>query len=74
MHRRLATAPAPFGVSIHQSLLDVDTVAELHRYVERVMTWPVNDYQVLEAVLGYGVSGVISDEPAVLAEVVARRA
>lgn len=74
LHRRLATAPAPFGVSIHESLLDVDTVAELHRYVERVMTWPVNDYQVLEAVLGYGVSGVISDEPAVLAEVVARRA
>jgi hypothetical protein len=37
------------------------------------MTWPVNDESVLEAVLGYGVSGVISDETPVLAQVVARR-
>jgi glycerophosphoryl diester phosphodiesterase len=73
LRRRLATGPTPFGVSVHASLLDVGVVAELHLRVEHVMTWPVNDQHVLEAVLGYGVTGVISDEAAVLREVVARR-
>jgi len=73
LRRRLETGPAPFGVSMHASLLDVAVVAELHRRVERVMTWPVNDQDVLETVLGYGVSGVISDDASVLEQVVARR-
>jgi glycerophosphoryl diester phosphodiesterase len=73
LRRRLATGPAPFGVSVHVSLLGAREVAELHQRVELVMTWPVNDQQSLEAVLGYGVTGIISDEAAVLAEVVARR-
>jgi glycerophosphoryl diester phosphodiesterase len=73
LRRRLATGPVPFAVSVHASLLDTHVVAELHRSVERVMTWPVNDQDTLEAVLGYGVSGVISDETTVLADVVARR-
>jgi hypothetical protein len=60
-------------VSVHASLLDVGVVAELHDRVERVLTWPVNDAEALEAVLGCGVSGVISDEPGILAQVVARR-
>lgn len=73
LRRRVATGPAPFGVSVHASLLDARVVAELHRHVERVMTWPVNDRQALETVLGYGVSGVISDDADVLAHVLARR-
>ena len=36
------------------------------------MTWPVNDVATLDAVLDLGVTGVISDEPAVLAELLAR--
>jgi glycerophosphoryl diester phosphodiesterase len=73
LRRRLATGPAPFGVSVHASLLDAEVVTELHKAVERVMTWPVNDAYVLTKVLNYGVSGVISDEAAVLAQVVALR-
>jgi glycerophosphoryl diester phosphodiesterase len=73
LRRRVATGPAPFGVSVHASLLDARVVAELHRHVERVMTWPVNDQKVLDTVLEYGVSGVISDDAAVLAHVLARR-
>jgi len=73
LRRRLATGPAPFGVSVHMSLLDAGLVAELHGHVERVLTWPVNDHDVLEAVLGCGVSGVISDDAEVLAQVVALR-
>jgi len=74
LRRRLAGGPAPYGVSVHVSLLDAGVVAELHRSVRRVMTWPVNDRQVLDSVLGYGVTGVISDDATVLADVVARRA
>ena len=73
LRRRLVTGPAPFGVSVHASLLDAGVVAELHDRVERVLTWPVNDQDALEAVLGYGVSGVISDDAGILAQVVARR-
>jgi glycerophosphoryl diester phosphodiesterase len=74
LRRRLVTGPAPYAVSVHVSLLEADVVAELHRHVERVMTWPVNDQEVLERVLGLGVTGVISDEATILAEVIARRA
>ena len=73
LRRRLARGPAPYGVSVHSSLLDASVVADLHRHVERVMTWPVNNHDVLQLVLGFGVSGVISDEAAVLSQVVARR-
>ena len=73
LRRRLVEGPAPYGVSVHASLLDATVVAALHRHVERVMTWPVNDQRVLDAVLRSGVTGVISDESDVLANVVAGR-
>ena len=37
------------------------------------MTWPVNDVASLDAVLDIGVTGVISDEPHVLEELMRRR-
>jgi glycerophosphoryl diester phosphodiesterase len=37
------------------------------------MTWPVNDVESLDALLGVGVTGIISDEPEVLAELLRRR-
>lgn len=73
LRRRVASGGAPHGVSVHVSLLDRDVVAELHRHVELVMTWPINDRRVLKTVLGYGVTGVISDEAFVLSEVLAHR-
>ena len=77
LRRRLASSRgstrAPYGVSVHRSLLTPALVAELHRSVEVVMTWPVNDLASLDAVLAVGVSGVISDEAAVLAELIRRR-
>ena len=68
--------PAPYGVSVHRSLLVPDLAAELHRRVEVVMTWPVNDDGALDHVLtlrGSGALGVISDEPAVLRRLIAER-
>jgi glycerophosphoryl diester phosphodiesterase len=74
LRQRLASAdPPPYGVSVHASLLDAAVVAELHRRVEVVMTWPVNDTGMLDRMLDVGVSGIISDEPAVLTELLARR-
>ncbi|WP_148575569.1 glycerophosphodiester phosphodiesterase [Nocardioides caldifontis] len=77
LRRRLAspstTTPTPYGVSVHRTLLTPTLVAELHDAVEIVMTWPVNDVAALDAVLGLGVSGVISDEADVLAELLLRR-
>jgi len=72
LRRRLARRPAPYGVSVHRSLLDETVVAELHEHVEVVMTWPVNDLSALDAVLGFGVTGVINDEFDILAEAQAR--
>ncbi|QBR91059.1 glycerophosphodiester phosphodiesterase [Nocardioides euryhalodurans] len=74
LRRRVAAAPGTVhGASVHASLLDRSLVAELHRGLDVVMTWPVDDPVELRRVLGLGVSGVISDEPGVLAELVARR-
>lgn len=69
---RVAQGDPVHGVSVHRQLLDRDTVALLSRHVEIVMTWPVNDAATLDRMLGLGVNGIISDEPAVLAELLAR--
>jgi len=60
------------GVSVHRSLLDASTVAELSERVEIVMTWPVNDLASLDEMLDIGVTGIISDEIDVLRELKAR--
>jgi glycerophosphoryl diester phosphodiesterase len=74
LRRRLTEGTqAPYGVSVHASLLDRALVADLHRHVERVLTWPVNDPATLDEVWRYGVSGVISDDPIILADVLRRR-
>lgn len=74
LRRRLRSArPPPYGVSVHSSLLDCRVVAWLQRHVSVVMTWPVNDPTALDRVLDHGVTGVISDEPEILREVLDRR-
>jgi glycerophosphoryl diester phosphodiesterase len=72
LHRRLADGPPVHGVSVHRDLLDAGTVARLSERVEVVMTWPVNDLASLDSLVARGVSGIISDEPAVLAELLRR--
>lgn len=69
---RLAARGA-HGVSVHRSLLSAERVVRLHRHVEVVMTWPVNDVGSLDRMLGMGVDGIISDDPGVLAELLRRR-
>ena len=71
LRRRIRGARAPYGVSVHRSLLTRDVVAALHEKVELVMTWPVNDVETLDEVLALGVTGVISDESEILRAVLA---
>lgn len=70
---RVGTGDPVHGVSLHRSLLDAGLVEELRQRVQVVMTWPVDDPEALEAVTALGVNGVISNEPGLLAELVARR-
>ena len=70
---RLETGSPVHGVSVHRSLLDPDVVGRLHRHVELVMTWPVNDLATLDSTLALGADGMISDEDEVLCTVLARR-
>lgn len=69
---RIRRAPV-HGVSVHRSLLHPRLVAELRASVEVVMTWPINDLALLESTIAIGANGVISDEPAVLAALLASR-
>jgi glycerophosphoryl diester phosphodiesterase len=56
------------GVSIHERLLDLASVAELRRVAGVVMTWPVNDAARASELLRLGVDGLISDRPEALFE------
>lgn len=71
--RRRVRARAPYGVSLHGSLLSQPVVAELRGRVERVMTWGVDDLATLDRVLGLGINGVISNSSEVLRAVKAYR-
>lgn len=73
LRERLVAHGPVHGASVHRSLLDRPTVAELHRHVDVVMTWPVNDIPTLDRMLGIGVSGIISDDDEVLDELIRRR-
>lgn len=73
LRRRLASTGHVHGVSIHQSLLTKALVAELNEHVEVLMTWPVNDLATLDRMLALGVTGIISDEDHVLAELINRQ-
>lgn len=68
-----ADRTAPYGVSVHHSLLDAAVVGRLRRTVEVVMSWPIDDPERLDRVVGSGVNGVISNEPQILREVRRRR-
>jgi glycerophosphoryl diester phosphodiesterase len=73
LRSRLAGGDPVHGVSVHRSLLDEAVVAELRDHVAVVMSWPVNDPATLAGVLAIGVNGIISDEPDLLAGLVAGR-
>ncbi len=62
------------GIAIHRKLLSAAVVEQLHELAPLVTTWPVNDIETYESVMGYGVDGVTSDSLDVLAHVLSERA
>lgn len=55
------------GVSIHRELLDAPTVAELRRRADLVMTWPVATPEQVRELVGWGVQGMITEHPVLVA-------
>lgn len=62
-----------YGVSIRLGLLTPPVVAELRRYVDQVMVWPVDTPAALAHARALGVTAVISKDLALLREVIASR-
>lgn len=58
-----------FGVSVRRPLLTAESVAELHRSVGRVLTWPVDTHAELDHAVTLGVSGVIGQNLDLLRDV-----
>jgi glycerophosphoryl diester phosphodiesterase len=52
------------GVSIHERLLDAESVSSLRMIADVVMTWPVNRPERARELLRLGVHGLITDDPA----------
>ena len=55
------------GVSIHERLLDAESVSSLRAIAEVVMTWPVNRPERARELLRLGVDGLITDDVAGMA-------
>ena len=50
------------GISIHERLLDAETVAQLRRRADLLMSWPVNTVERARELVALGVDGLISDD------------
>jgi glycerophosphoryl diester phosphodiesterase len=55
------------GISIHERLLDRDSVVSLRAIADVIMTWPVNVPERARELLRLGVDGLITDDVAGLA-------
>jgi glycerophosphoryl diester phosphodiesterase len=55
------------GVSIHRKLLDARTVTDLRQRADVVMTWPVQTREDVRELVGWGVQGLITESPELVA-------
>ena len=54
------------AISIHQKLLDHESVAALRAIADVIVTWPVNRPERARELLRLGIDGLITDDMAVL--------
>lgn len=54
------------GVSIHEELLDMETVRSLHRRTPLILTWGARTAERVEQLRQLGVDGIITEDPAFL--------
>lgn len=57
------------GVSLHERLVDRETIVALREIADVVMTWPVNTPERARTLLRLGVDGLITDDAAGLSRV-----
>ena len=55
---------APAVLSPHYKLIDVALLTRFHARNMRVIPWTVNDPAVMRLLIGWGVDGLITDDPA----------
>ena len=55
------------GVSIHRKLLDARTVQDLRRRAEVLMTWPVQTREEVRRLVDWGMQGLITESPQLVA-------
>lgn len=60
------------GISIHRRLLDRETVRDLQARAEVVMTWPVETAEQARQLTGWGVHGLITEHPDLIADAIER--
>jgi glycerophosphoryl diester phosphodiesterase len=54
------------GISIHERLVDRETMASVREIADLVMAWPVNEPERARALLRLGVGGLITDDATAL--------
>lgn len=54
------------GVSIHERLVDSETITSLRGIAEIIMAWPVNQPERARALLGLGIDALITDDASAL--------
>lgn len=69
----LYTPPAPILQASFDDTLDAERVARAQRLGVKVHVWTVNDRAAMEAAIDMGVDGIFTDDPALLADVMAAR-
>jgi glycerophosphoryl diester phosphodiesterase len=73
LRRRLRAGHAPYGVSVHLSVLTPALVREIQGYGVLVLSWPVDDRPSLERARELGIDGAITKDLEIVKELVAER-
>jgi hypothetical protein len=71
LRRWLRTGRAPYGVSIHLSMLTPDLVHEIQARGSKVLSWPVDDVHALAEARRLQIDGAITKDLDVVRELVA---
>lgn len=71
--RRCRAGRAPYGVSVHLSVLTPESVKELQSYGVVVLSWPVDDAPSLARARELGIDGAITKDLEIMKELLATR-
>lgn len=73
LRRRLRTSPAPYGVSLHLSMLTPRLVDEIQSAGSLILSWPIDDAASLTRARALGIDGAITKDLGIVRELATRR-